>query len=124
MIERRPPRSCPVCGATLRVSRLGCHHCGTELSGDFESCEFCSLGAEDRDLLKIFLGSRGNMKALERQLGVSYPTARARLDVVLTKVGIDAGSALPPESPLDLLQAVARGEVEVADAARRLLDQA
>ncbi len=123
MIERRPPRACPVCGEILRVTRLSCRECGTELSGDFESCEFCSLSADDRAVLKIFLSSRGNMKALERQLGVSYPTARARLDAVLNRLGIDLGPAPAPESPLDLLQAVARGDVDVADAARRLLEQ-
>ncbi|MHB1576632.1 MAG: DUF2089 family protein [Candidatus Dormibacteria bacterium] len=122
MIERRPPRACPVCGDILRVTRLGCHNCGTELSGDFESCEFCSLSGDDRQVLMIFLTSRGNMKALERQLGVSYPTARARLDAVLNRLGIDLGPTPPPESPLDLLQAVARGDVGVADAAKRLLE--
>ncbi|EQD80934.1 hypothetical protein B1A_00363, partial [mine drainage metagenome] len=54
--EHRAPHSCPVCGEPLHVTRLSCHGCGTELSGDFETCEFCAMGREDRDLLKIFLG--------------------------------------------------------------------
>lgn len=78
------------------------------------------MGGEDRDLLKIFLGSRGNMKALERQLGVSYPTARARLDSVLAKLGIEPGGGPPQDSPLELLQALARGEVDLEEAAARL----
>ncbi len=123
MIERRPPRVCPVCGEILRVTRLSCRGCGTELSGDFEACEFCSLGREDRELLKIFLSSRGNMKALERQLGVSYPTARARLDAMLNRLGIDPAPVPSAESPLSLLQAVARGEVDIAEAAKRLVEE-
>jgi len=119
--EHRPPRSCPVCGEPLHVTRLSCHSCGTELSGDFETCEFCAMGSDDRELLKIFLGSRGNMKALERQLGVSYPTARARLDSVLAKLGIEPGGGSAQDSPLELLQALARGEVDVDEAAARLV---
>lgn len=118
--EHRPPRTCPVCGELLHVTRLSCHSCGTELSGDFETCEFCAMGSEDRELLKIFLGSRGNMKALERQLGVSYPTARARLDSVLAKLGIEPGGGPAPEASLEVLQALARGEVNVEEAAARL----
>ncbi|MGA9775956.1 MAG: DUF2089 domain-containing protein [Candidatus Dormiibacterota bacterium] len=120
--EHRPPRDCPVCGEALRLTRLSCRSCGTELTGDFEACEFCALGSEDRELLKVFLGSRGNMKALERSLAVSYPTARARLDAVLTKLGIEPGGPAPAEGPLDLLQALARGEVSVEEA-RSGLDQ-
>lgn len=116
----RPPRHCPVCGEALHVTRLGCQSCGTELSGDFETCEFCALGGEDRELLKIFLGSRGNMKALERKLGVSYPTARARLDSVLAKLGIDPGGVQTTDGPLELLHALARGEVSLEDAADAL----
>ncbi|MHB1526296.1 MAG: DUF2089 family protein [Candidatus Dormibacteria bacterium] len=119
--EHRAPHSCPVCGEPLHVTRLSCHGCGTELSGDFETCEFCAMGREDRDLLKIFLGSRGNMKELERQLGVSYPTARARLDSVLAKLGIEPRGGSAADSPLELLQALARGEVALDEAAARLV---
>src|SRR4030088_388566 len=86
--ERTAPRDCPVCGDRFALTRLSCRSCGTELSGDFESCEFCSLSREDRETLRVFLVSRGNMKELERPLGVSYPTARARFDALLTRLGI------------------------------------
>jgi hypothetical protein len=110
------PRSCPVCGARLLLTRLGCEACGTEVSGTFESCEFCSLSREDRELLIVFLRSRGNMKDLERHLGVSYPTARARFDGLLGKLGIQ------PTAPtrVDVLDQLARGEIDVDEAERRL----
>ena len=75
---RRPPANCPVCSSRLALTRLSCPSCETELSGAFAQCEFCVLSDEERDVLRVFLASRGNMKELERHLGVSYPTARAR----------------------------------------------
>jgi hypothetical protein len=124
MSGRRPPRDCPVCGETLALTRLSCGACGTEMSGGFESCEFCALTDDDRALLRVFLASRGNMKELERHLGVSYPTARARYDALLGRIGIerpaepDAPEAAPDD--LEVLEAVARGDLDVDDALDRL----
>lgn len=125
--HHRAPRDCPVCNERLRVTRLGCDACGTGISGDFESCEFCALDAGDRDVLRVFLASRGNIKELERHLGVSYPTARARFDDLLRTLGL-AGSpaatpaaAEPPDPRLSTLQALADGELDV-EQARRLIE--
>ncbi|HXA69099.1 MAG TPA: DUF2089 family protein, partial [Stellaceae bacterium] len=78
------------------------------------------LTNEDRETLRVFLASRGNMKELERHLGVSYPTARARFDALLGKIGIDrpAGAAAPTR--VELMEQVARGEIDTEEALRRL----
>ena len=113
------------------MTQLGCPNCGTGLTGSFESCEFCGLDQADRDLLRVFLASRGNMKELERHLGVSYPTARARFEDLLRKLGLGSvpvGAAQPaPPAPqggdddrLAMLRAVATGDVDV-DAASAAL---
>jgi hypothetical protein len=116
---RRPPLNCPVCDERLALTRLTCPACSTELSGGFVSCEFCALSDEDRETLRVFLLSRGNMKDLERHLGVSYPTARARFDSLLTKIGLER-PAQPPVSRMELMEQVARGEIDVEAALARL----
>jgi len=116
---RRPPSNCPVCNHRLATTRLTCPECSTELSGAFTSCEFCVLTDEDRDVLRVFLASRGNMKELERHLGVSYPTARARFDALLTKIGIDR-PAPPAPSRVELMEQVSRGEITIDEALKRL----
>ncbi len=139
--ERRAPQECPVCAQDLRVTALGCPNCGTGISGDFAQCEFCALDARDLDVLKVFLAARGNLRELERHLQVSYPTARARFDDVIRKLGLvaapepaeparpatgpaaEAGPAAAAEAEgrLDTLRALAAGELDV-EAARRLLE--
>jgi hypothetical protein len=132
----RPPRDCPVCRTRLQITQLGCPHCGTGLTGSFRPCEFCGLDDADRDLLRVFLASRGNMKELERHLAVSYPTARARFEDLLRKLDLaptpqtaQAGPASAPgpapgpirEDPrLETLRAVAAGELDVETARTEL----
>jgi hypothetical protein len=119
MVARHAPRGCPVCGERLALTRLSCPDCETELSGVFEACEFCSLDAEDRDMLRVFLRSRGNMKDLERHLGVSYPTARARFDKLLQRLDLEPADEGPSER-MGLLEALSRGEIDVGEALERL----
>jgi hypothetical protein len=115
--DHRPPHDCPVCGDTLSLTRLSCSSCGTELSGAFHACEFCALNTEERELLRVFLASRGNTKELERHLGVSYPTARARFDGLLATLGIERPA---PDPQVELLESLARGDLDVDEALKRL----
>ena len=124
MTARTAPRDCPVCGERLRLTRLGCRSCGTEISGDFEACEFCALGAEERRTLRVFLASRGNLRELQQHLGVSYPTARARFDDLLARLGIERTAPTPPADRLGVLEALARGDVDVDEALGHLQGEA
>jgi hypothetical protein len=71
-------------------------------------------------VLRVFLASRGNMKDLERHLGVSYPTARARFDALLSKIGIDRPAATSTPTRVELMEQVARGEIDIDEALMRL----
>ncbi|MBB5786060.1 hypothetical protein HD601_000635 [Jiangella mangrovi] len=105
----------------LHVTRLGCESCGTELSGRFASCPYCSLGAQDQKILGTFLVSRGNMRELARELGVSYPTARQRFAELLERLGLEA-PADPGAGRADtvdreeVLRRLAAGELDLDEA--------
>lgn len=117
----QPPRDCPVCGAHLATTRLGCTSCGTEISGLFASCAYCGLDAHDREMLRVFLVSRGNMKELERFLGVSYPTARQRFADLLERLELtdpDPLAVVPDRD--EVLRQLALGELSVVQAERLL----
>lgn len=122
---KQAPRQCPVCSEALTLTRLACDECGTELSGHFPTCEYCSLSQEDRQTLTVFLASRGNMKEVERHLEVSYPTARIRFDAILSKLGLPAGRDVEPDEnepdgKLDVLDELASGTIDVEEALKRL----
>lgn len=116
--HRHPPRDCPVCGNRLALTRLTCPSCDTELSGAFQACEFCALDPEQRELLRVFLASRGNLKDLQRHLGVSYPTARARFAELLRSLGMEPGEE--GDERIDVLEALARGDIDVDEAERHM----
>ena len=122
-IEHRAPSDCPVCGAQLAIIRLGCAACGTELAGVFQPCEFCALNEKEIEMLRVFLSSRGNLREVEKYLGVSYPTARLRFAELLEKLGL--GEAAEPEPALtqdQILSEVASGALSPAEA-QELIEQ-
>ena len=95
----RAPAECPVCGEDLIIIRKGCTHCGSELAGEFASSPYDRLDAAEHELLRVFLTSRGNLREVEKHLQVSYPTARARFDALLMKLGMNPDvQPTPPQS--------------------------
>ena len=118
--EHRAPSDCPVCGHHLAVTRLGCASCGSELAGVFSTREFCSLTDADNELLRVFLSSRGNLREVERHLGVSYPTARLRFDRLLEKLGLSDQPEVEPLTRDQVLSEVASGALSPDEAARLL----
>lgn len=103
----------------MALTRVACDECGTEIAGHFPTCEYCALNIEDRETLKVFLKSRGNMKELERYLGVSYPTARTRFDSILQRLGLEPEADHAEESA-DILESLSKGEIDVNEAIRKL----
>jgi hypothetical protein len=79
--------TCPVCSAELAVTRLHCRSCGTTLEGEFSVGRFGRLTREQLLLLESFLRSRGNLRDMERELGISYPTVRSRVEALVRALG-------------------------------------
>jgi hypothetical protein len=79
--------TCPVCASELAVTRLHCRACGTTLEGEFSVGRFGRLSKEQLALLESFLRSRGNLRDMERELGISYPTVRSRVEALVRALG-------------------------------------
>lgn len=115
---------CPVCSGQLAVTHLRCGSCNTELSGEFTANEFARLPQDKLDFLRTFIACRGNLKEVEAALGISYPTVRGRLDQLIEALGMlsiaDAAADMSPAEKADVLAALERGELSVAEAEARL----
>jgi hypothetical protein len=120
--------TCPVCSNELAVTRLHCRSCGTTLEGDFSVGRFGRLNRDQLALLESFLRSRGNLRDMERELDISYPTVRSRVEALVRALGFgpraDAEDTddTTPEPPTgrtreEILQALARHEMSADDAA-------
>ena len=121
--------TCPVCSSELAVTRLHCRSCGTTLEGDFSVGRFGRLNRDQLTLLESFLRSRGNLRDMERELGISYPTVRSRVEALVRALGfgpraddgdLDDSAATDPatgRSREEILEALARHELSAEDAA-------
>lgn len=123
--------TCPVCAGELAVTRLHCGTCGTTLEGDFSVGRFGRLNRDQLVLLESFLRSRGNLREMERELGISYPTVRGRVEALVRALGFgprietdDADETAAAAEPVvagrsraEVLEALARHEISAEDAA-------
>src|SRR5271166_4179182 len=89
---RRLILKCPSCFGDLTVTQLHCHSCDIGIEGDFSIPALLRLNRAQLDFVEVFLKNRGIIREVERELGVSYPTVRARLDEVLDAIGFNLAS--------------------------------
>ena len=82
--------TCPVCKHELRVERLHCDHCHTAIEGSFTLSKFNYLETDKLYFIEIFIKNRGNIKAIEKELNISYPTVKKMLDEVIVGLGYSA----------------------------------
>lgn len=135
---RKIIESCPTCGGELAVTEVTCTVCDTVVRSQYAPCPFCRLAAEDQAFLLLFVRHRGNVKDMERELGVSYWTIRGRLNEVIDLMGLEPGGepADTPDAPAAapaaasatpttparqaILDRLRRGELSAEEAARKL----
>lgn len=82
----RLPVSCPSCEEKLKVAKLNCPNCGTEVSGSYVLPILMQLDSEEQEFVIEFLISSGSIKDMAGKLGKSYPTVRNRLDDLIFKI--------------------------------------
>lgn len=82
---------CPVCNHELTVARLKCDSCDTVIENSFKLSKFDYLSDEELYFTETFIRCRGNIKEVEKELGISYPTVRSKLDSIIKKLGYESG---------------------------------
>ena len=106
---------CPICSSKLRITKLKCNKCGTVIENDFEFSKFEYLSGDQLSFMEVFLKCRGNIKDVEKELGVSYPTVRAKLDEVVAALGYTVVKK-PAVGSKEILDMLEKGEITAEQA--------
>ena len=119
---KRILQECPMCNGTLQVRELYCPRCRIRIQGDFEppQSRLLSLSRKELEFIELFVRLRGNIKEVEKALGVSYPTVRGMLDGVIKNLGYTVGKQMNPEKRMEIIEKVSRGELSAERAAELL----
>ena len=124
---RKVLEECPTCGAELTITSLHCRSCHTRIESEYSTCRFCRLSQESLDFIEVFVKNRGNIKEMERELEISYPTVRSRLNAVIKELGyeVEVESSAPDEMAeqrREILKQLNQGEIS-ASKATELINQ-
>lgn len=108
------------------MSELTGEDSGIQIRGKFEIPLYARLEYDQADFLHAFLRCRGNISCVEKELGISYPTVRARLDALLEAMEIspvrDDGAKREKiaERRKAILDQLEKGEITAAEAKAKL----
>lgn len=107
---------CPFCNGELQISRLKCGGCDTQIDSLIGIPTIFRLPEDLQEFVLIFLRCRGNIREVEKELGISYPTVCKRLDLVNELLGNTA----PRIDRGEILEQLERGEITAKEAAQLL----
>lgn len=114
---------CPICGEPLTVTSLHCDKCDLSINSQFELDSFFKLTSEQLLFVKTFIRNRGNIKEVEKELGISYPTVRNKLDEVIEALGYTIEQKDDYQvKRKDVLARLERGEITSEEAIKLLKD--
>ena len=124
---RKLLEKCPACAGELVVTQQTCRSCGTMVVGEFTPNIFSKLSPENLRFLELFVKNKGNVKEMERVIGMSYWTIRNRLNEIVEALGFENKDVEPVaaeetrrQTRQDILARVDSGEIDVAEAAKLL----
>lgn len=109
---------CPFCQGTFIIKEVECQSCHTQIKGCFKSNRFHLFNPDDLLFIEMFLKNEGNIKLMEKDLGVSYPTVKARLKNIILILGyqVEENSS----KRIKILNDLSEGKIDVNDAINHL----
>ncbi|MDX2066343.1 MAG: DUF2089 family protein [Fimbriimonadaceae bacterium] len=122
------PAHDPVTGGPFHVTELTCEESGVVLRGQFAIPRFARLDHEQSQFLEVFLRNRGVLSSVEKELGISYPTVRTRLDALLAALDLaparteraERAPGMRHEAKSEIVEMLERGEITPQEAKTRL----
>lgn len=124
------PAADPVTGGELYVSELTAKESGITIRGKFAIPRYAKLDKDHAKFLETFLRCRGMLSSVEKEMGLSYPTVRARLDALLTALDLTPVKVETKEKVSAserqrlVLEQLERGEITAEEAKQRMREGA
>jgi hypothetical protein len=121
------PGECPICGGEMIVTKLECRECNTTIEGRFITGPFSLLNSDQLDFLEVFVKNEGKLTHMEKELGLSYPTIRNRLNEIIRSMGYetskDSTPRLTEEERRKILEDLNSGKISSDEAMAMLQDK-
>ena len=111
--------TCPVCDHKLVVSELKCTECDTKVVGEFSLSKFDYLSEELQEFALVFIKNAGNIKSIEKELNISYPTVKKTLDDLIEGLGFEAVNE-EPKTRSSILKLLKDGTINFEEAEEML----
>lgn len=116
------PNKCPSCEGKIIVTELYCEECKTSIKGKFNLGSFDFLEKDEIEFIKVFLSCHGNIKLVEKSLGISYPTVKSKLNSIVSKLGIEDYDVDFKTKKAEILEKLERREITAQDAVKMIRD--
>ncbi len=107
---------CPICSSKLEVTELHCCDCDTTVKGHFKLDKFNYLSKEEKYFIEIFVKNRGNIKEIEKDLGISYPTVKKNLENVINSLGYGEKESNDNLTKKEILEKLSEGKLTSKEA--------
>ncbi|NLW18438.1 MAG: DUF2089 domain-containing protein [Candidatus Cloacimonetes bacterium] len=78
--------ACPLCKGELMVKEFHCAACRVSFRGSFSQSWVHGLKPEQLEFIKLFVVGQGNIREMEKRLGISYPTVKNRLAEIIRQI--------------------------------------
>lgn len=111
---------CPVCDSQMYIRRLECGNCHSALEGRFQLGTFQKLNNEQLQFLEIFIRCRGQNKAVQEMLNISYPTVTKKLDELIIALGYEPEPVTAADRKREVLEMLREGKINALQAQEML----
>ncbi len=114
--------NCLYCSGDFVVKEVECNSCATQIRGSFSLNRFHMFSAEDLFFIEIFLKNEGNIKLVEKDLNISYPTVKSHLRSIIKTLGYQTsnGESKSTEKRSGILKDLSEGKIDVKAAVKNL----
>ena len=113
------PAQCPICEGELVVTDMMCKNCKTHISGEFYTSKLAKLDLSQLEFVEAFIKCRGSIKDMEKELKISYPTVKSRLEIIAKTMGYKDENQ-EDDTRMKVLDSIEKGEMTVEEALKIL----